>query len=798
MDSATRKPDQPPRLQLVIGFEVAPVGLWTERTQKMPLRLSFSATTVKEWFQYRCERKAVYATMRTEERAAIPIAETVTTSLMAEEGQAFELLIAAGLQENILRPPSDRDSLSADQARAFLEGHCVERFAYQLRLTELPSLRSRLQLQDAVTLSAGKIDLVRRDVGGDGNITFTVIDVKGTQVATLFHKAQVAYYAILLDAWLREYRINARVSSQGEIWRRQGGVSDLSAHYESDVFALSSYENLVLDFFHRHAPRLATNDVSAERDTTTFHIYFKCEQCKYLAHCKKAISADRPPGSRDLSAIPGMSHESKATLRRLGFRRVGDVVAAKAFVEQSRSSGNWALSRRAQALYARAQSQVSGRIAFLSDRVSFLMPAGGDVAHYLLCDTDAVAGNLATIAYRATGAGIDRQIVRVLGTGSFDEERQALREVLGSLLDALATVDARNGAGEELRSHIYLYEPAEANDFRAALGRHLDDPQLARALLHALRIFPPDDLVPEPEYRGAHHLPATAVRSVVEQLLAAPAVVSYDLRQVTAALVGRPGIRSYLPAAEFFRPFSSRLSIDVCRGMRRSTKTETREPALTRAVARDVESRLASLESLVTWLQAENANAPEPFLRLSKKPFRFQESFDPLKMTDLDIVRAHEMLDDRAGLLGKLIELSAPARERIARFSCLGDLEFVRLGPNIGREKTLIFRAPHESRNAEIAEGDFGLILHDDDPGIRLDPSLWPSFSCTVHSEAARIRNNGEVHVRMQQRVYDGHRFKALLGRRMTGGWFIDKTYANPNFRRTSAFLAYLSEGLER
>jgi len=49
--------------------------------------------------------------------------------------------------------------------------------------------------------------------------------------------------------------------------------------------------------------------------------------------------------------------------------------------------------------------------------------------------------------------------------------------------------------------------------------------------MSTVRIFPPDDVVPEPEFRGAHHLPATAVRSVVEQL--------YALNRRLIALEGR-------------------------------------------------------------------------------------------------------------------------------------------------------------------------------------------------------------------------------------------------------------------
>ena len=58
-----------------------------------------------------------------------------------------------------------------------------------------------------------------------------------------------------------------------------------------------------------------------------------------------------------------------------------------------------------------------------------------------------------------------------------------------------------------------------------------------------IRIFPPDQAVPEPEFRGMHHLPASALRNVLEQLYALPVTVSYDLRQVSQALgVANPAL----------------------------------------------------------------------------------------------------------------------------------------------------------------------------------------------------------------------------------------------------------------
>ena len=64
--------------------------------------------------------------------------------------------------------------------------------------------------------------------------------------------------------------------------------------------------------------RLATLPVTPERDDTNFHLYFKCEQCRYLPHCSKAVAADRPPAEWDVSAVVGLSRQGKAALARLG------------------------------------------------------------------------------------------------------------------------------------------------------------------------------------------------------------------------------------------------------------------------------------------------------------------------------------------------------------------------------------------------------------------------------------------------------------------------------------------------
>src|SRR5690606_37988261 len=120
----------------------------------------------------------------------------------------------------------------------------------------------------------------------------------------------------------------------------------------------------------------------------------------------------------------------------------------------------------------------------------------------------------------------------------------------------------------------------------------------------------------------AHHLPATAVRSVVEQLYALPVSVAYDLRQVSQALATVGAAGPYVPAPGFERPFSSLLSIDVIRGFREGVAGA---PG-TDDIAADVAARLSALQGVTAWLYEQHAKAAaagQPLLRLSKRPFLF-------------------------------------------------------------------------------------------------------------------------------------------------------------------------------
>src|SRR3546814_12541519 len=93
-----------------------------------------------------------------------------------------------------------------------------------------------------------------------------------------------------------------------------------------------------------------------------------------------------------------------------------------------------------------------------------------------------------------------------------------------------------------------------------------------------------------------------------------------------------------------------------------------------------------------------------PLLRLAKKPFRFQASFDPLNAIDLDVLLACELLENRAGLLAALINLAQPAARRRDAARCLAGLT-LKKHRAFGRSRILQFNVPVRRYRTSVGQG---------------------------------------------------------------------------------------------
>ena len=193
------------------------------------MALSLSASTIKSWFQYRCERKTRYEMMESNELVTAGVDKVPTdVGAWASLGNEFETaivqkLIATG-QALSLAPGEDK--LSQARTEAFLRGSLPHNYAPQATLDAHRTASTALPLPDGISLRRSFPDLIRVDRSVEPPV-FSIIDIKGTQSARAFHKAQVAFYAELLEKLLVDLRVPGVISSQGEIWCIKEGTLSL-------------------------------------------------------------------------------------------------------------------------------------------------------------------------------------------------------------------------------------------------------------------------------------------------------------------------------------------------------------------------------------------------------------------------------------------------------------------------------------------------------------------------------------------------------------------------------------------
>ena len=751
--------------------------------------LRFSGSTVKSWFQYRCDRKTRYETLTADERAAVPVLQVLQPSAWAQFGVDFEKIVLKRLRStgsSIYLPLSRQATHDELTTLPFLRSSRKEEYGYQLRFATSPWLEKELGIEGSdIRIINGFPDLVRISLD-DGIPIFELTDVKATHVATPFHKVQVAFYALMLEGMLDQLGLPGRIDQTAYIWRLKDDDDGASGEIQEDPFALASYIELVKDFFRRKAASLESVKVEAGQDDTFFHLYFKCEQCAFLEHCVKSISQS-DPRERDVSAVPGLSHDSKRALLGAKIRTVGDLAAVSNLGSVNRTV-SWSLQSKSETLISRARAIALGAVVRNPNAYSLHMPPQVDVGLLLLSDFDPVGGGLVSLGYLRMQGEDRKELIEVLPSGKREEEAAAIKRVLGAALADLSAVDQWNAAEKQppLHAHIFVYEPSEAQYLREAIGRHLDDAGVRSGLLNMIRIFPPDQAVPEPEFRGMHHLPASALRTVIDQLYSLPVSVSYDLRQVSQALAKAPvPLREpYFPETGFERQFSSMLSIEITRALKRGEISVG-------AIQADVRKRLFSMASMVEWLLKENARAATPFLRLRKKPFRFQGNFDPLAASDLDVLHAYALLENRAGLLNRIVSLAQPAKRRRDGLRCFADLKLHR-HERFGNLHRMVFNVPFESRQAELSSDSFGVILTQDDPDILLDPGRWDDH--TVRIESVRFGSSfGTVSTTMAHSKFEQH-FESKVRNNPASSWFLDEIFTDPNTSRMLEFLEFIAQ----
>lgn len=325
----------------------------------MTLRLG--GTTIKSWFQYRCERKTRHEMEMGSEAEKAHRAHNAPPAGWAMAAVEYEnrviARLVAGTNGRVIKPAAPHDSnaaprtLSATTLAFLTEDNEQETYAAQVNLG-FGQPASCIGGSAALTIGGSIPDLIRRIPSLDGPPRFQIIDIKATRTATSFHKMQVAFYALVLRsilAELGERQVVGEVHPEGAVWHIPEGSSAENDEPERETFFLAPYTNAVAEFCRRTAPRIASRILTAGQDDTFFHVYYKCEQCAYLqSYCGTAIGLGLPPvppERRDISAVAGLSQESKRTLLANGIHTVAQLAQCGNGVGQMDGAG-WVLSRR--------------------------------------------------------------------------------------------------------------------------------------------------------------------------------------------------------------------------------------------------------------------------------------------------------------------------------------------------------------------------------------------------------------------------------------------------------------------
>ena len=153
------------------------------------------------------------------------------------------------------------------------------------------------------------------------------------------------------------------------------------------------------------------------------------------------------------------------------------------------------------------------------------------------------------------------------------------------------------------------------------------------------------------------------------------------------------------------------------------------------------------------------------------------------------MLQAYALLENRAGLLERITALAQPAKRRRDGLHCFADLRLLD-HRRVGYLHKLAFEVPLDSRQAELSQDSFGVVLTQDDPDILLDPARWQDHM--VRIEDIRL-DASTVSVSMHQNRFQTH-FEPLLRRDPAALWFLDEIFTDPNTPRMMDFLRFIAE----
>ncbi len=421
----------------------------------------------------------------------------------------------------------------------------------------------------------------------DTRLQLRVIDVKLTARASQGYFAEVAYYSMALAGWLIDQGLDSRfvVVPDGAVWpgshdasklvqrcrelTEQGAIPTTAQLHDALQLDLEPVPFEVFAIRIRRFLQVEVPSVLSQpwRDLE-WHVDSRCAHCEYLGeprpnytpnvdHCiPHAESCDH------LSRVAFVSQGARLSLMQAGVPGVSQLA--------NRPPQDPIFDRH-QALRA-TRTVVAGRAVSLQNQQTTIpnqsgtsagMPRWADLHIYLSVDFD--VGSAITVAFglkafwyeprpftspltsprkhrawpmhgQATALVVDQRDLAV-------EQRELLAFLkhIHDILDdcqkadnqtlqhpALAGLSPQRRQDYRTKVQLYLWDSLQYDHLTRVIGRHLPAILANQNINYLAWLFPPEDLLPNPDL-ATRRSPITLVREVVRSLLAAPIPHHYGL-----------------------------------------------------------------------------------------------------------------------------------------------------------------------------------------------------------------------------------------------------------------------------
>ena len=540
-----------------------------------------------------------------------------------------------------------------------------------------------------------------------------------------------------------------------------------------------------------------------------WHVDNRCSFCEYLGEPRPASASDphaAPHPDHCLATARGQDHVSRVAFISQGARLslaqagVSRVAALAGLQHTSPVFDSHQILRATRTVVAgRATSLQTGQVAIPPQSgTSASMPRWADLHIYLSVDFD--IGSAITVAFglrafwyepRAYGSPLTTQRQSrawphntrggasantwvVIDRDLTAERRELLAflEQIHDILDwcqqqdeqtltnsAVGPLTRTQRAGYRTKVQFYIWDSLQYDHLARVIGRHLPAILENRTIDYLAWLFPPEELLPNPEL-VTQRAPITIVRDVVRGLLAAPVAHYYSLIELARVYHEQrlpANVATFSIHPHFSTPLSDQIPSERAHEIWGRVTARRHWQGQMTIYVETVRKRLAALETVTRRLETDlrpQLSHTAPFIRLGPPVRRTGVS------TDGQLWDAFARLNAALEQLDVHQVRAMPPHERTARFRSArlparlaGDAEqtaLAQLGlaPRRGRR---VYRLNPDSRDVKAKVGDFAFALAPQNVGGFLDQTVGAVVGGTPLEQQFRNQlGNGYWNARME------------------------------------------------